>query len=599
MTPRYFAPAQDPIYEGTQMGSVQDELGRAIELHQSGQLAEAAELYSSICESQPHLPDPLHLLGVLAHQNGQNEKAIELIERAITIRPDAAEYYINLGVTYIAVGRFRDAIKTLQRAIELAPTAYQPLVNVGNAHFHCGEYQSAIQYYLQALKIKPDHQSALLNLGISMRVLGNNAKSVEFSYHLLRLNPKSTEGLNNLGLSLNNMGHTEKAIESLSLAIQFDPESPLAATNLAGIYVQTGEFDKAELIARDVLNRHPVYCRAFSVLSKIGAKGIDQDDAHRLAQLVESPTVPDDNKAAANYCLGKYYDRVQQYETAWSHAIAANSQRVKRMTYRSHEEFVDRLIQFFSKSHFASAKHGNTSDRPVFVVGIPRSGTSLIEQILASHSNIYGAGELNEFEQIRQRLDSSQRSSTDGGSYPDCMSELTPETAGRLATQYLQRISSLDAASIRVVDKLPDNFLHLGLIATLFPDSRVIHCRRHPLDTCVSCYLEDFEYIDYSTDLESFADYYVHYDRLMKHWEQTLPIQMTSIDYESLVDNPASEIRRLVEFCGVEWDESCLSFYDQQRTIRTPSSFAVRQPVYRSSVGRWRNYQTQLTTVAE
>jgi Flp pilus assembly protein TadD len=575
------------------MGSPQEDLSRAVELHQSGEFAEAEQLYSAIAEAEPHLPDPIHLLGVLAHQTGQNAKAIELIEQAISLRPDVSQYYTNLGVALTAVGRFRDAVKTLGRAIELAPEAQQPLVNLGNVYFNVGQFQHAVQCFQKALRIKPDHQPALLNLGISMRVLGNNAQSVEIFSLLLRLNPKSTMALSNLGLSLNNLGHTEKAIESLSLAIQFDPEGPMAATNLAAVYAQTGEFEKAELIARDVLHRHPTYCRAFSVLSKLGTS-IDQDDAERLSQLVEMSTLPVDDMIAANYSLARYYDRQQQYEQAWSQASVANGKRVKRHDYRSHEQYITRLTEAYSKEYFARETTGHQSNRPVFVVGLPRSGTSLVEQILASHPLVHGAGELDEFEQLRQKLDSTPSLEN---AYPESMSGLTQQTVLESAERYLARIESLNASAERVVDKLPDNFLHLGLIATLFPNSRVIHCRRHPLDICVSCFLEDFEYVDYTTDLDLFVDYYLAYDRLMKHWEQNLPIDLMSVQYETFVENPAVEIRRLIEFCGVDWDDNCLNFHVHERTVRTPSSYAVRQPIFKSSAGRWRNYQSELRDV--
>ncbi|MBI3462463.1 MAG: sulfotransferase [Planctomycetes bacterium] len=235
---------------------------------------------------------------------------------------------------------------------------------------------------------------------------------------------------------------------------------------------------------------------------------------------------------------------------------------------------------------------GNPTEVPVFVVGMPRSGTTLVEQILASHPDVFGAGELPDIPSI---VDTLPRYAPNQMRYPGCLAFLGPPVIRGFADAYLKRVRTLDATSERVVDKWPLNYLHLGLMALLFPRARIVHCRRDPLDTCLSCYFQRFRGDhEYSYDLAHLGSYYRTYERLISHWREVLPMPVLELHYEALIDDPQATSERLLAFCGLSWQERCLRFHESPRPVSTASNWQVRHPLYRSAVQRWRNYEAHL-----
>ncbi len=254
---------------------------------------------------------------------------------------------------------------------------------------------------------------------------------------------------------------------------------------------------------------------------------------------------------------------------------------------------IDRLIAAFTPERLQSLPRAqHDSKTPVFILGMPRSGTSLVEQILASHPQVHGAGELNNI----MRLESGMPDLVGGGKrFPDGLNKLTQEHVDELASHYLEHLAELSPDALRVTDKMPNNFLHLGTIQLLFPDARIIHCMRDPLDTCLSCYFQNFfAQHPYTNDLGHLGAYYNGYERLMAHWKQTLDLPIFDIRYEDLVENQETKSREMIEFIGLEWDEACLKFHENKRIGRTASYDQVRQPIYKGSVARWRNYESHL-----
>jgi hypothetical protein len=307
--------------------------------------------------------------------------------------------------------------------------------------------------------------------------------------------------------------------------------------------------------------------------------------------LLGGAKVSEDDRVKLHQGLGKHYDRSAEYDRGFSHFAASNDilrKRAPDFDLAGVVRMFDGLIGAFSAEFFAAAKgFGSDSQRPVFIVGMPRSGTTLTEQILASHPRVFGAGELQDMPMIARSLPPD---------YPQCVATLNRAAFTRLAEAYLAGLEGkAPAGALRVTDKLPVNFLYLGLIATLLPSARIVQCRRDPLDVGLSCFVELFETgYDYTTDLENFGHYFVQQERLMAHWRAVLPMPIHELRYEELVDQPEAATRALLAHCGLDWDADCLDFQKTQRTVRTPSRWQVRQPMYRSSIGRWRNYQAHM-----
>jgi Sulfotransferase family len=258
----------------------------------------------------------------------------------------------------------------------------------------------------------------------------------------------------------------------------------------------------------------------------------------------------------------------------------------------AHSRRIDRTIFFFSPDFLQrNQEFGLPTDVPVFIVGMPRSGSTLVEQILSQHSQVHGAGELKDVHRLVANLPARLGSTAE---YPECLAELDATTARELAEAHLQRLTRRSGAAARVTDKMLDNFLHLGLLATLFPRARVIHCRRDPRDVCLSCYFNYFNGLPFTWDLDDLGRYYRDYERLMAHWGAVLALPILDVAYEDLVADLESQCRRLVDFCGLAWEEQCLRYNENRRVVQTMSKLQVRQPIYTSSVGRWRHYAAQL-----
>jgi hypothetical protein len=315
----------------------------------------------------------------------------------------------------------------------------------------------------------------------------------------------------------------------------------------------------------------------------------------RMADLLRENKLSAPKRWALHFGVGKRFDDLAAYDDAFAHYRAANELKGGAAAFdpADWEQDISRIMATFSRRFFSERPGlGNDSQRPIFVVGMPRSGTSLVEQFLASHPEIAGAGELNDFFLIAGNL--SAILGTDIP-YPASAELIDEEAAHRLARGYLDHLRELAPDAKRVADKLPGNFLRLGLIALLFPRARVIHCRRDPVDVCLSCYFQNFdERHFYSHDLANLGRYYRQYERLMAHWRATLTLPMLEVSYEALTADPEGVAREMIGFCDLEWDDRCLTYHERDHPIMTASVWQARQPVYRTSVQRWKRYEKHL-----
>lgn len=318
----------------------------------------------------------------------------------------------------------------------------------------------------------------------------------------------------------------------------------------------------------------------------------------RLLQREDSP--PRDT-AALHFALGKMRDDCGQYDLAFDHYAAANAlkRELVRFDREQHARYVDSLIGTFSQE-FIRAKAGTLSvddELPIFIVGMPRSGTTLVEQIIASHPSVKAGGELPG---LRRVVRSLATQGADDISYPACVASLNAAAAHQLARGYLGKLPARTNGEIRVTDKMPSNFLHAGLIAILFSKARIIHCRRDPMDVCLSIFFQPFSRAHpYAFDLGDLGHYYRHYERLMSHWRAVLGERLFEVQYADLVDDPQSVSRRLIDRCGLEWNDQCLQFDRNEGAVRTASQWQVRQPIYKTSLQRWKHYERHLSPLVE
>ncbi len=325
-------------------------------------------------------------------------------------------------------------------------------------------------------------------------------------------------------------------------------------------------------------------------------------DLEAMQRLIAYPYLADAQRGCLHFGMAEALDARGAYIEAAEHLNEANgiasSEWAKRgQSYDplAHREHVDQLCSTFTPAYFERTRGmGSESHRPIFIVGLPRSGTTLTEQILAAHSQVFGAGELrfghDDFGALSEEVDASPL---------EVLERLDGATVERVAARHLERLRELDADSPRIADKLPDNYLYLGLLATLFPRARFIHCRRDLRDVAVSCWMTNFRQIRWASDQEHIASRFGEYRRIMEHWRKVLPVKVLEVDYEETVADLEGVARRLVSFCGLDWEPACLDFHKANRPVRTASVAQVRQPIYTRSVARWRNYEPALGTLFE
>jgi hypothetical protein len=314
-----------------------------------------------------------------------------------------------------------------------------------------------------------------------------------------------------------------------------------------------------------------------------------------IEKIARDESKDDESRLIARFALGKIYDDCADYDEAFKNYAIGNTIKHRMVEFDAveHSAWVDRVLAEYDEEFFRThSREGNASTRPLFVIGMIRSGTSLVEQILASHSRVYGAGELLEITRLVTDLPATLKTTSE---YPECVRQLDADTIRTAARKYLRHLADRDDQAQRIVDKLPTNFLHLGFIAALLPNARIVHCRREPLDVCLSIFFQRFAKGHYyAYDFDGIAAYYAEYERLLGHWKKVLPIEILDVQYEKLLDDLECESRRLLDYCELSWEEACLAFHQSQRPVRTASSWQVRQPLYQTAKARWKKFDRHL-----
>ena len=390
-------------------------------------------------------------------------------------------------------------------------------------------------------------------------------------------------------------GNPVLALQHSETAVSLAPNNQAMALARAGMLAETGDERAAAELIRPMIGGLETSLAVANLYGQIAAKlGEEATALQLLRSVLDGRPTAGKEIAQLHFCAAALLERLGRYDEAFAQAGLAHDARRQPYDPDQNTRLTDGLIQRFSRSFVTSlprATHGNT--RPVFIVGMPRSGTSLVEQILASHPAVYGAGELPTLGEIACGLNDAPWA--EGEAFPGCLELLSIRRANQLAGRYLARLEDADSSAAYVTDKLPVNARDLWLVQILFPEARVIHCVRDPHDTCVSCYMSYFESVNaFAQDLGSLGRFYRDYRRLMEHWERVLDVGILSVSYEALVEDLEGQARRMLEFLGLEWDERCLRFHENPRHVATASRSQVRRPIYRSSVGRWKHYEKHL-----
>jgi tetratricopeptide (TPR) repeat protein len=522
----------------------------------------------------------------------QGKEALDAQERAARLLPDDAEAQSNLGTALRRRGRLDEAVTCLRRALQIRPDLAEVWNNLGNAERDLGHFDAAVAALREALRLKPAFAKAHNNLGNVLLDLGSLEAAAASYREALKCNANYAEAYTNLGSALRLQGRSAEAQSQCACALALDPNYPAAIALLAHLQSDQGHFAEARAHLDRAIAIDPNCAEAWAALAGLRRMSSSEDAQWFAGAMRTAERAPPHDEIPLRFAIGKYLDDIGDYAGAFESYRRANELAGARRPRHDRALLtagVDRLIQSRTVQWLRHAMPpSGGSERPTLVVGMPRSGTTLAGQILASHPQVYGAGELPYWNDAAGRCEAACAGiANDDG-----------EAGGgrllrELAEIYLALLAEAAPDAARVVDKMPANFMFLGLIHAALPQARIIHLTRNPIDACLSIYFQNFGAAhSYANDLEDLAHYYREYRRIMDHWRRTLPEGVIlDVPYEQLVENPERWSRTMIGHIGLPWDTRCLDFHDTAGTVRTFSKWQVRQPINSASVERWRHYE--------
>lgn len=603
----------------------------ALALHMRGRVAEAERMYAEVIQSQPHHAEALHALGIIHLQSGRTDTAIENLRQAVGAGGSAVVKN-NLGVALCKAGRLLEAADVYRDTLQIDPGATAAKGNLGQILNQLGAFSEAAEVLQQVINAAPDVARYHNQLAIALAECGQQEGAEEHFTRAISLEPSQVQYICDLAAWQIGQGRLEDAASHYRRALTISPNAPLALCGLGKALGHLNRHDEAAHCFRQAIARAPGFAEAHydygTALTYLGR--LSQAEAAFLRAMELEPENPTylgaliamnndgtpthhlatlEKVAARENLLGKQERMELQFTLARAYNDAGNYSRAFEALDRGNhlrraiypydlsadlDRFKHIAAAFTSDFLAKNAAFGDLSDNPIFIVGMPRSGTTLVEQILASHPDIFGAGELG----LLPDLIAAGRA---GADFPNAVQELEPEEWQKIGHDYIHALRMKAPHASRITDKLPLNFQLAGLIHIAMPNARIIHVSRDPLDICFSCHFTLFANgLGFRDDLEDLGRYYNGYSSLMRHWRSVLPEGvMLEVRYEDLVSNLESEAKRMIDYCGLTWDAHCLEFHKTVRPVETASTLQVRRPLYDSSIGRARHYEPWLAPLRQ
>lgn len=534
---------------------------KALQLHQAGRRQEAEGLYRQVLGQQPNHAAALHFLGLLLHQTGRSEEGLDLIEKSVTLQPGNADFLNNMGTVMRDLGRVAAAIDFFRGAVDIRPDQLAARDNLGSSLKQLGQFDAAEEIYRGTIGRNPFHVRARIGLAETLQEAGRLDEAIALFREALSIRPKDAELLYGLGVAM----------------------------------MEKGKLDEAADLARQAVAIAPSMARAWLLLTQV--KRQTERDKELSGMEAEHAKAPEGSLARMqlSFGLGKVNDDLKDYGRAFDYFAEGNAIRRQAIDYdpvRTRGEF-EAMKAVFDEAFFEKHRPSDISDdTPIFVVGMPRSGTTLVEQIIASHPQVYGAGELN----ILKTAVGKQFPMSMPGGFPAGIADMPDKAFAEAGQAYLDMLHTRYPGYRHVTDKMPGNFLLVGFLHMMLPKAKIVHCARDAAATCLSIFKVHFrgDSHRYGYDLGELADFHNLYTDIMAHWHKVLPGVVHDVRYEDFVADQEGQTRALMAYLGLPWDDKVLSFHETDRPVRTASAAQVRQPMYQGSVDLWKRYGDRL-----
>ncbi len=559
-----------------------NNIGNALQLQ--GENEKAIAWLNKALAQDPDYADAYSNLGNALNSLKDLDKAIDAYRKATIIDPSNKEAFNGLANVLAQKNEIDEAIESYQKVIGIDAGHKEAYTGLGNAFTKLDKLDQAVSCYRNAIEIDSNHTAAYLGLGQVLQIQGKIDEAIISIRKALAKDPRNAEVHIELAYALGDQGNLDQAIALYRKAITLDPENGHAYRGLGTTLSDYGEIEQAENAFRTAFQLNPDLSEVFRNLAKNKKFSEYDDDMRTMEAFYVKDEISKEQKMHLAFGLGKAYEDLKEYNKSIEFAIEANRLKWESIDYSIEKEVevFANLKEIFTPDFFTErADLGNPDPTPIFVLGMIRSGTSLTEQIIASHPDVYGAGELT----LLPRLASELCKTGPDDKLLDCLPAVAATDLQNTAAEYISCIRQHSANARHISNKLPQNFVFVGLIKLLLPNAKIIHCKRNPLDNCLSIFKNFFargQY--YSFNMEALGQYYNLYADLMEHWETILPGFVYHSQYEDLIASQETESRKLIEFCGLPWDEACLSFHKTRRKVKTASNAQVRQPIYKDSV---------------
>lgn len=613
----------------TPSSSIQKQLGSPDQtkvMEQANQLLKDKKYKQalSICErylsTAPNNPQVLNLAGTIAYNNEQLPEAERYFRRAVSLDPKQPWLYFNLANTLSKLGEIQEAEANYKAALSLSHDNHEILAGLGALYVNSGNEIGATQAYEHLINIIPNHPAGLNQLELLYKkYLEKNPEHVithkklasiflqknnlnEAKHHFVfanSLEPDNVHTLSRLAYVNYVLGNPAYAESIYHEAIKLDPNLSGAHYGVGICKMAQGKRTEAIDCFRTAIRKDPKNTEAHLQLASIIKHTKYSDDIRCMEELIDSPGLDIGRKYSLHFALGKVYEDLQEYGKSFYHFAAGNNLKRSTLNYKTANtrRFVDNIISAFNAELFEKYVHcGHPDSSPIFIVGMPRSGSTLIEQILSSHPDVYGGGEINNLEIVINNYFNQQLKTK----FPKDITRTDCQSLAQMGKQYCDSTLTFDKGAKRITNKMPYNFLYIGMIRLMLPNAKIVHCKRNPVDTCFSCYSKNFVNGNlYTYTLEELGQYYGLYHKLMQHWRELDASDIIEVSYEDLVFDQENQTRQLLDACGLEWNDACLNFHKSDRSVITASVTQVREKIYNKSVHRWKHYEPQLAPLID
>tara|TARA_R110002096_G_scaffold266710_1_gene460249 strand:+ start:40497 stop:42515 length:2019 start_codon:yes stop_codon:yes gene_type:complete len=539
--------------------NAQKKLGQA--LAAVGRGKEADEVYEEYFKDEPGVG--LVAQGVEHDRAGREQEAIDCFKKALRNDPDSVDAMRYLAIAYIKQDKnLNDAEALLRRVVQIAPDFALGWGDLGHVLIKSRNYMEAIEAYKKAIEILPDNFTAWIQLASAQATAGYPEESAKSYRKVLEINPKAPSALLGFGHVLKTLGDQPGSLRAY----------------------------------REAIRQKPEFGEVYWSMANLKIFNFEDEEVKEMEHQLENSQLNDTTEVHFRFALGKAYEDKKDYDKAWEYYHSGNELQRQLVEYDpvGHSGRHEKLRSYFTRERIKEFEgNGYPDEGPIFIVGLGRSGSTLIEQILASHSQVEGTEELAVLAKLS---DTVGRFRTDNVRYPEALDEMRPQDWRGLGLDYLEGAKRYRMTDKPIfTDKLPNNYSYVGFIHLILPNAKIINARRHPIDSCLGNYKQLFGHgQNFTYDMFDMSEYYKEYSRLMDHWNDVLPGKVLDVHYEETVTDLEGQVAKILDHCGLPFEEQCLRFYETERAVKTASSEQVRQPIYTGGMGKWRKYEKHL-----